>query len=98
MALQTNINSFIDVYDGLWLRKKVNANQPILEDDLKSEPVVKKNQLINVTVKGEGFFIKTKGVAMQEGLIGDRILVMVNDGTKSVLAIIVDKDRVDVEI
>lgn len=87
-AMQIAPQDLPDDIDGLWLKASANAGMPILRRHLQSEPLVKRNSLVDVLVLGPGLRIRTQGRAMQAGGLGDSVPVMVDGANSSLLAIV----------
>lgn len=81
---------------GLWLLQDVRAGLPILARQLQPEPLVKRDEVVRVVVRGPGLKVSTQGKAMRPGMLGESVPVMLDGANSSLLAVVAGKGEVHV--
>ena len=77
-------------------RRIVSAGRPVRSDELRSTPVLKKGGVVTMVYDQGAMQIKTTGVALDEGAVGDMVRVRNSDSNITVRATVVSADRVTV--
>lgn len=79
------------------LRHAVRAGTPVMRDDLVPMPMVVAQQQVAVAVERGSVRIVTPGVALQDGAVGERILVRAAQARQAVSARVVERGEVIVD-
>ncbi|HEY0502232.1 MAG TPA: flagellar basal body P-ring formation chaperone FlgA [Lysobacter sp.] len=79
------------------LRRAVRVGAPVLDEDLEPLPAVAAQQPIAVAVERGAVRIVTTGVALQDGVVGERIAVRAEQSRHAVQARVVAKGEVIVD-
>jgi flagella basal body P-ring formation protein FlgA len=85
-----------DATQALWLLQDVRAGMPILARHLQPEPLVKRDEVVRVVVRGPGLMVSTQGKAMRPGMLGDNVPVLLDGADSSLLAVVAGKGEVHV--
>lgn len=83
--------------EGQWLKEYVRAGRPVLQRQLQREPLVKRDDRVQVVVAGRGFVLSTSGTAIGPGHLGEEVPVMVEGAGSSVLAVVSGEREVHVQ-
>jgi flagella basal body P-ring formation protein FlgA len=84
---------------GRRLRGSVNAGDPLFKEILETAMMVKTGDSVQITVvSGPGIMIRSKGVAKQEGRIGDLIRIEQPETKRSLSAYITGDKSVEVRL
>jgi len=97
-ALQLADSELADSIEDQWLRQPVFAGRPVLKRQLKSAALVRRDQQVTVRVRGPGLELRTQGRALQSGMLGDAIAVLVSGAEISMPAVVVGKGEVHVDV
>ena len=97
-ALQIADSELAESLDGQWLRQAVYAGRPVLKQQLRNESLVRRDQQVAVVVRGPGLELRTQGKALQSGIVGDHIQVLVSGAEASMPATIAGKGEVHVDV
>ncbi len=97
-ALQIADDELAEAVQGQWLRQAVYAGRPVLQKQLRDEFWVSRDQSVVVIVRGPGLELRTLGKALQSGILGDHVQVLVNGGEASMTATVADKGEVQVNV
>ncbi|MEO4049382.1 flagellar basal body P-ring formation chaperone FlgA [Pseudomonas sp. CAU 1711] len=81
---------------GLWLVQDVRAGMPVLARQLQAEPLVKRDEMVRVVVRGPGLMVSTQGKAMRPGMLGDNVPVLLDGASSSLPAVVAGKGEVHV--
>lgn len=81
---------------GLWLVQDVRAGMPVLNRHLQPEPLVKRDEVVRVVVRGPGLMVSTQGKAMRPGMLGESVPVLLDGADSSLLAVVAGKGEVHV--
>lgn len=93
---QLSLDDLAEDPSGLWLVPDVRAGQPVLKRHLQPEPLVKRDEAVNVVITGNGLMLSARGIAMRPGQRGERIPVMLEWASSSLQAEVVGKGEVHV--
>lgn len=93
---QLSLEELADQVEGFWLSRDVRAGMPVLKQHLQPEPLVKRHEAVKVVVAGQGLMLSTRGTAMRPGQLGDKIPVMLDWASSSLLAEVAGKGEVHV--
>ena len=69
-----------------------------MKQQLKSEALVRRDQQVAVVVRGPGLELRAQGKALQSGILGDRIQVLVSGAEASMPATVAGKGEVHVDM
>lgn len=83
--------------EGQWLKEYVRSGRPVLQRQLQREPLVKRDDRVQVVVAGRGFMLSTSGTAIGPGHLGEEVPVMVEGAGTSVLAVVSGEREVHVQ-
>ena len=97
-ALQLASSELAGSLEDQWLRQAVYAGHPALKQQLKSESLVRRDQQVAVVVRGPGLELRAQGKALQSGILGDRIQVLVSGAEASMPATVAGKGEVYVDV
>jgi flagella basal body P-ring formation protein FlgA len=81
--------------EGMILRANVRAGAPILMPLLDRPLLVHRGDTVVLTLRDSAITIRTSEIAMEDGRVGDRILVENPDSKKTVRAAVVDSGAVE---
>lgn len=81
---------------GLWLQQDVRAGMPVLARQLQAEPLVKRDEMVRVVVRGPGLMVSTQGKAMRPGMLGENVPVLLDGADSSLPAVVAGKGEVHV--
>ncbi len=81
---------------GMVVRRDMRKGDDVLRSDLKSTPVIRADDLINVRVRSGLLTVETICIALQEGAPGDRILVQNAETKGQFTAIVVDAKTAEI--
>ncbi|MDD4556903.1 MAG: flagellar basal body P-ring formation chaperone FlgA [Alphaproteobacteria bacterium] len=81
---------------GMEVKKPLREGRLIGSRDIGKHTLIKKGNTVNMLYSSAGIQIVAKGVAMTDGGKDDKIEVMNSKSKKSIFAIIIDKDNVEV--
>jgi flagellar basal body P-ring formation protein FlgA len=81
---------------GLWLLQDVRAGMPVLTRQLQPEPLVKRDEMVRVVVRGPGLMVSTQGKAMRPGRLGENVPVLLEGAGSSLPAVVAGKGEVHV--
>lgn len=81
-----------------YLQEPVKAGAPVRRTDLKPAPLVKRNDAVQLVVRGNGVRISTPAKALQPGAAGDWIAVMIAGAEKSTRARVAAEGEVHVDM
>ncbi|MEK6788403.1 MAG: flagellar basal body P-ring formation chaperone FlgA [Pseudomonadota bacterium] len=95
-ALQIAGTELAESIEHKWLRQTVYAGRPVLQRQLRDDLWVRLDQQVAVMVRGPGLELRTQGKAMQSGIFGDPIQVLVSGAAASMPATIAGKGEVHV--
>lgn len=96
-ALQLRPDDLAQQIDGLWLNQATRAGAPVLKRQVQPEPLVQRNAVVDVVVQAPGLRLQTQGKVMRQGLLGDRVPVLVDGAESSLMAVVSGKGEVHVE-
>jgi len=94
-------NKFVKKYDeltGKWSTKKLLSGTLLKKQYIENEPLIKKHQDVTLIYKAEKISIESKAKALGSGSLGDSISILLEGGEKSVIAKIIARNRVQVEV
>ncbi len=81
---------------GKVLKKRLRAGSAVEEKDLEMPNLMTRGEMVSVLVKGQGFEIKTSGIAQDKAKIGDVVEVILKGSKKKVLCIARGANEVEV--
>jgi len=96
-GLQLLPGDLAEQIDGLWLNQATRGGAPVLKRQLRPEPLVQRNAVVDVVVEGPGLRLRTQGKVMRQGLLGERVPVLVDGAESSLMAVVSGKGEVHVE-
>jgi flagella basal body P-ring formation protein FlgA len=76
-------------------RRSVEAGTPLRESQFKVRPLVERGQRVVVEARGQSFQVSREGVAMDAGVLGDRVRVQFSNRER-IEAVIVGEGRLEV--
>jgi len=83
---------------GFTLRSAVRSGEVLDQNRFNSPSVVKKGEMVNIKVAGQGITISGKGVAQESGKLGQTIRVLNIDSKKEIFGIVTGQEKVEVRI
>jgi len=90
------VERIVDVRD-LRTRRAVRVGEPVMKDDFGPLPDVSAQRAVSVEVTRGSIRLVAKGVALQDGAIGERIALRVEPGQGPVQGRVVAKDKVKID-
>jgi flagella basal body P-ring formation protein FlgA len=81
---------------GSLLKSPVSANQVLLKSHIKRQPALNRGQIVTLTSGKSEWSISMKGVAQDEGYVGDLVKVQNPDTKKIIAGIVVSEGVVEV--
>ncbi len=92
-------NMIIDAQDliGMTPRRTLASNQIILDTDITSPILVKRNDIINVTLKNGAIQLSTKARAVSDGAKGDVVQIMNPTSKKIIEAVVIGPQQAVVD-
>lgn len=97
-ALQIESSELAESVEQKWLRQAVYAGRPVLQKQLRDDLWVSRDQRVMVVVRGPGLELRTQGKAIQSGIFGDHIQVLVSGAEASMPAMVAGKGEVHVDM
>jgi flagellar basal body P-ring formation protein FlgA len=83
-----------DSLEGLRLRRAVRAGEPVLASDFETLPDVSERDQVQIVVARGDVRIRTVGIALADGRIGQRVTVRPDLSERAVSALVVAKKQV----
>ncbi|MFH2035017.1 MAG: flagellar basal body P-ring formation chaperone FlgA [Candidatus Zixiibacteriota bacterium] len=80
----------------IWSRRAISKNQILTSDMIEKIPAITPGEEVSVMYQMAGLDIRTRGVALENGYIGEEIRVRNNDSKKIIACTIVDSETVRV--
>lgn len=97
-ALQITHDELAQSLEGQWLSQAVYAGRPVLRKQLRDEFWVRRDQSVVVVVRGPGLELRTLGKALQSGILGDHVQVLVSGAEASMPTTVAGKGEVHVDV
>lgn len=97
-TLQIAGTELADSLEGQWLRQAVYAGRPVLQQQLRNDFLIRRDQSVVVVVRGPGLELRTQGKALQSASLGDHVQVLVSGAETSMPATAAGKGEVHVEV
>ncbi len=94
---QTKYIQDVSKLNNQWATKNILLGTPLQKSFIADEPLVKRNQNLLVEYKKNNILIQVKGKSMNNGFLGDSILVLIENTKKPVKVRVMAKNRVEVE-
>lgn len=97
-VLQLLPSELVDDLQGFWLKRPVNAGQPVLRQHLRIEPLVRRDAQVQVVLQNNGLMLRARGRALEHGALGEQISVQVTGAEGSVFAVVTGKGEVHAQM
>ncbi len=81
----------------VWLTEAVKINSPILKKNLKTAPLILKNQLVKIVVVADNVVVETKGVAQQFGQYLEKVNVRLPTNNQLIRATVIKEGTVRID-
>lgn len=85
-----------DTIQGMQPRRILPVNQPLTTQDLKKPQTIKKGALVTARLKNKNMVLTVKGIAQDNGALGETIRIQNSTSQKILSGIITGPDTVDV--
>jgi flagellar basal body P-ring formation protein FlgA len=96
-CVPANVIVTVDQVLGQRARHNIAANTVLRRDQVESQPVVRRGDVVQMVAESAVLKVAVKGMARENGAVGDRIRVMNLSSKKIVYARVVDQQTVQVE-
>ncbi len=80
---------------GAKLRRSVKANQILTRRNVELEYAATKGHSVTITFHSGSFSLETTGIALEDGVVGDRIRVMNSESGRELSVTVTGENRVE---
>lgn len=95
----THTSGYIEKIDDAVLKeakRRIEEGEIILSNNIKEKPVINFGDIVTIIKRGDGFFIKAKGMAISTGYKGKSISVRNLSSQRIVEGIVINKEEVEI--
>lgn len=95
LRLKGTVYQYIEDVVGNRLRRSVRADQVLTQKHLELEHAVTKGHHVTITFHSHSFSLETMGVALDNGMVGDRIKVVNSESGRELSVVVTGENSVE---
>ncbi len=95
LSLKGTVYQYVEDVIGSKLRRSVRANQVLTRRYVELDHAVTKGHHVTISFQSDSFSLETSGIALEDGVVGDRIRVVNSESGREISVTVIGDNRVE---